>query len=154
MAHWVRGRIAEREKETAVAEQEFRAAVTASQGGARAWLNLAGFYRHADRFDEMEQALHSMESSRLDHPAAFVDGASMLFRAGRDYPLAIQLLRSYLGVFQHGRGSPGLQSPLLYSANCLRNRATAPAAPKSIAAALSMAHSFRPAQDGLKRVAR
>src|SRR5580692_13002310 len=71
MADWVKGRIAEKDKNAAAAEQEFRAAVTASQGGARAWLNLAGFYRHASRFDDMEQALHSMESSRLDHPGAF-----------------------------------------------------------------------------------
>src|SRR5271166_5731658 len=96
MAHWVKGRIAEKNKDNAAAEQEYRAAITASQGGARAWLNLAGFYRHTNRFDEMDQALHTMESRPLDHPGAFVDGASMLFRAGRDSPLAIRLLRSYV----------------------------------------------------------
>ncbi|MFZ0997522.1 MAG: tetratricopeptide repeat protein [Candidatus Sulfotelmatobacter sp.] len=153
MAHWVRGRIAEREKETAVAEQEFRAAVTASQGGARAWLNLAGFYRHADRFDEMEQALHSMESSRLDHPAAFVDGASMLFRAGLDYPLAIQLLRSYLGSSNTVEEAPAFKAHYLLGELLEKQSARADAA-EEYRAALSMAHSFRPAQDALKRVTR
>src|SRR5271168_2364085 len=73
VAHWVKARIAERNKDNAAAEQEYRAAITASQGGARAWLNLAGFYRHTNRFDDMEQALRTMESSPLDHPGAFVD---------------------------------------------------------------------------------
>ena len=91
-----------------------------------------GVYRHADRFDEMEQALHSMESSRLDHPAAFVDGASMLFRAGLDYPLAIQLLRSYLGSSNTVEEAPALKRTT-YSANCLRSRAPAPMPQKSIA---------------------
>src|ERR1700722_3353835 len=92
MAHWVLARIAERNKDNAAAEQEYRAAIEASRGGARAWLNLAGFYRHTNRLDEMEQALRTMESSPLDHPGAFVDGASMLSRTGRDYSLAIRLL--------------------------------------------------------------
>ena len=153
MAHWVRGRIAEREKEPAAAEEEFRAAVTASQGGARAWLNLAGFYRHADRFDEMEQALHSMESSRVDHPAAFVDGASMLFRAGLDYPLAIQLLHSYIASSNTVEEAPVFKAHYLLG-ELLEKRGERPAAAEEYRTALSLAHSFRPAQDGLKRVTR
>jgi tetratricopeptide (TPR) repeat protein len=153
MAHWVRGRIAEKEKDPAVAEQEFRAAVTASQGGARAWLNLAGFYRHANRFDEMKQALHSMESSRLDHPGAFVDGASMLFRAGRDYPIAIQLLRSYLAFSNTVEEAPVFKAHYLLG-ELLEKQGDHPAAAEEYRAALSIAHSFRPAQDALKRVTR
>src|SRR5580693_2151018 len=68
IAHWVKARIAERSKDNAAAEEEYRAAIAASQGGARAWLNLAGFYRHTGRFDEMEQALRTMESRPLDSP--------------------------------------------------------------------------------------
>src|SRR5208282_416508 len=74
MAHWVMGRIAEKNKDNAAAEQEYRAAIDASQGGARAWLNLAGFYRHVNRFEDMEQALRTLESRPLDHPAALTDG--------------------------------------------------------------------------------
>jgi tetratricopeptide (TPR) repeat protein len=153
MAHWVRGRIAEKEKDPAVAEQEFRAAVTASQGGARAWLNLAGFYRHANRFDEMEQALHSLQSSRLDHPGALVDGASMLFRAGRDYPIAIQLLRSYLALSNTAEEAPVFKAHYLLG-QLLEKQGERTAAAEEYRAALSMAHSFRPAQDALKRVTR
>lgn len=153
MAHWVRGRIAEREKEPAVAEQEFRAAVTASQGGARAWLNLAGFYRHANRFEEMGQALHSMESSRIDHPGAFVDGASMLLRADLDYPLAIQLLRIYLASSNTAEEAPVFKAHYLLG-ELLEKQGEVPAVAEEYRRALAMAHSFRPAQDALKRVTR
>jgi tetratricopeptide (TPR) repeat protein len=153
MADWVKGRIAEKDKNAAAAEQEFRAAVTASQGGARAWLNLAGFYRHASRFDDMEQALHSMESSRLDHPGAFADGASMLFRDGRDYPLAIELLRSYLGFSNTVEEAPVFKAHYLLG-ELLEKRGDRAGAAEEYRTALSMAHSFRPAQDALKRVAR
>ena len=151
MAHWVQGTHRGERERPAAAEQEFRAAVDASQGGARAWLNLAGFYRHADRFDEMERALHSMESSRVDHPAAFVDGASMLFRAGRDYPLAIQLLHSYIASSNTVEEAPVFKAHYLLG-ELLEKQGEGPAAAEEYRTALSLAHSFRPAQDALKRV--
>jgi len=153
MAHWVKGRIAERDKDNAAAEQEFRAAVAASQGGARAWLNLAGFYRHTNRFDEMERALRTMESSRLDHPGAFVDGASMLFRVGRDYPLAIRLLRSYVASSNTAEEAPAFKAHYLLG-ELLEKQGDRPAAAEEYRTALSMAHGFRQAWDGLKRVTR
>src|SRR5271156_4353797 len=153
IAHWVKARIAERSKDNATAEQEYRAAITASQGGARAWLDLAGFYRRTSRFDEMEQALRSMQSSPVDHPAAFVDGGSMLLRTGRDYPLAIQLLRSYLASSNTVEEAPAFKAHYLLG-ELLEKQGDRPAAAEEYRAALSMAESFRPAQDALKRVAR
>jgi tetratricopeptide (TPR) repeat protein len=151
-AHWVKGRIAEREKDNSGAEREYRAALDASQGGVRAWLNLAGFYRHMNRFDEMEQALRTMESRPLDHPAALVDGAGMLLRTGRDYPLAIRLVRRYLT-------STTVEEAPVFKAHVVlgelfEKRGDRPAAAEEYRAALAMAHSYRPAQDGLKRVTR
>jgi tetratricopeptide (TPR) repeat protein len=153
MAHWVKGRIAERNKDDVVAEQEYRAAITASQGGARAWLNLAGFYRHTNRFDEMDQALHTMESSPLDHPGAFVDAASMLSRTGRDYPLAIRLLRRYVASPNTVEEAPAFKAHYLLG-ELLEKQGDRPAAAQEYRTALAMAHSFRRAQEGLKRVAR
>jgi tetratricopeptide (TPR) repeat protein len=153
MAHWVRGRIAEKEKDPAVAEQEFRAAVTASQGGARAWLNLAGFYRHADRIDEMDQALHSMESSPLDHPGAFVDGAGMLLRTGRDYPLGVRLLRRYVDSSNTVEEAPAFKAHCLLG-ELLEKQGDRTGAAEQYRAALAMAHSFGRARAGLQRVER
>ncbi len=92
MAHWVTGRIAEKNKDDATAEREYRAAIDASHGGAHAWLNLALFYRNTHRFDEMEQALRTLETRPIDRPEALMDGASVLLRTGRDYALGVRLL--------------------------------------------------------------
>ena len=96
MAHWVLARVAGKNKDTAGAEREYRAAITASHSGTRAWFELANFLFHANRLDEMEQALRTLESSPVDRPDSLMDSASLLLKTGRDYPLAVRLLRRYL----------------------------------------------------------
>ncbi len=150
-ADWVRARIAEKEKDSVTAEREYQAAVEASHGGARAWLNLAGFYRRANRYDEMEQALTTLASRPLDHPAALVDGASILLRVGRDYPLAARLLERYLDS-QTDEEVPAFKAHCLLG-ELLERQGDRNAAAEQYREALAMAHSFRPAQEGLSRVA-
>ncbi|MEY2396610.1 MAG: hypothetical protein QOF94_2955 [Acidobacteriaceae bacterium] len=152
MAHWVKGRIFEKNKDPDDAEQEYRVAIETSHGGARAWLNLAGFYHHTNRLREMDQALHTLESSTLDHPGALVDGASILLRTGRDYPMAVRLLRRYLA-------SSTVEEAPVFKARCMLGEALEKQGDRAAAAgeyrtALALAHSYRPAQEGLKRVTR
>ncbi len=152
MAHWVKGRLAEKNKDDEAAEHEYRAAIEVSHGGARAWLNLAGFYSHVSRLDDMLQALRTLESSPLDHPGALVDGAGILLRTRRDYPLAIRLLHRYMV-------STTVEEAPVFRAHCLLGELFEKQGDRSAAAeeyrtALAMAHSFRLAQDGLKRVTR
>src|SRR5437763_1736891 len=96
MGHWVLARIAEKDKQPALAEQEYRAEIAASHSGARAWLDLAGFLRAEKRFDELLQALHGVDSSPLDRPEALMHAAHQLFRANLDLPFGVALLRRYL----------------------------------------------------------
>lgn len=96
MAHWVRGRLAEKHKELERAEQEYRAAIEASHGGAYAWFNLALFYRHQQKWDEMEKTVHQAASAPIDRPEILMESGEILIRAGRDFPGATQLLRRYL----------------------------------------------------------
>src|SRR5207245_5019550 len=56
-AHYVNGRIAEKNKDRVAAEKEYRAAIEDSKGNANDWLNLALFYKHINQFENMEQAL-------------------------------------------------------------------------------------------------
>jgi tetratricopeptide (TPR) repeat protein len=153
MAHWVLARIAERNKDVVTAEQEYRAAMDASHGGALAWLNLAGFYRHTNRFDEMEQALRTLESSPLDRPGALVDGAGLLLRTGRDYAMAIRLVHRYLSSPITVEEAPVFKAHYLLG-ELLEKQGDRPAAAAEYRTALAMAHNFHPAQEGLKRVAR
>jgi tetratricopeptide (TPR) repeat protein len=153
MSHWVLARLAEKNKDNAAAEREYRAAIDASNGGARAWVNLAGFYRHINHFEDMEQALRSMESSPLDRPAALVDGAGTLLRVGRDYPLAIRLVRRYIASPNAVEEAPVFKAHVLLG-ELLEKQGDRQAAAEEYRAALAMAHSYRQAQEALKRVTR
>jgi tetratricopeptide (TPR) repeat protein len=148
MSHWIAGRIAEKNKDTADAEREYRAAIAISHGGAHAWLNLAIFFRHTNRLDDMEQAIHTMESRPMDRPESLMDGASLLFRTNRDAAFAVRLLRRYLTA-------PVEEAPAFKAHDLLglllekqgeRQRAIA-----EFRAALSLAHSFTRAQENLRR---
>ncbi len=152
MAHWVKARLAERNKDTAAAEREYRAAIESSHNGARAWLNLAGFYRHTDRLDDMQTALRTMDSSPLDHPAALVDAAGILIRTNRDPALAIRFLRRYLAS-STVEEAPAFKAHSMLG-ELLEKNGDRAAAAGEYRAALALAHTYRPAQDGLKRVTR
>jgi tetratricopeptide (TPR) repeat protein len=153
MSHWVLARLAEKNKDNATAEREYRAAIDASNGGARAWVNLAGFYRHTNRFEDMDQALHTMESSPLDRPEALVDGAGILLRASRDYPTAIRMVRRYLALPNTVEEAPVFKAHVLLG-ELLEKQGDRAAAAGEYRAALAMAHGYRQAQEGLKRVTR
>jgi len=151
MAHWVRARLAEKNKDNAGAEKEFRAAIDVSQGSARAWLNLAGYYRHQNRFDEMQEALRTMESRPTDHSAALPDAAGLLLRTGRDYPLAIRLARRYIDSSDTVEEAPVFKVRVLLG-ELLEKQGDRSGAAEEYRAGLALAHSYRPAQDGLKRL--
>jgi tetratricopeptide (TPR) repeat protein len=152
MAHWVRARIAQKNKDNDAAEQEYRLAIDVTHGGIRAWVNLAGFYRHMNRLDQMEQALHTMESRPLDRPAALMDAAGMLFRTGRNMEMATRLVRRYLasGPVEEW---PAFKAHYLLG-QLLERQGDRPAAQAEYRLTLFMAHSFDRAQQGLQRIGR
>jgi tetratricopeptide (TPR) repeat protein len=152
MAHWVRARIAQKNKDADAAEQEYRIAIDVSRGGARAWVNLAGFYRHTNRLDEMERALLTMESRPVDRPAALMDGAGMLFRTDRNNALATRLVRHYLtsGPVEEW---PAFKAHYLLG-ELLEKQGDHQAAAGEYRTALTMAHTFNRAQQGLQRIGR
>jgi cytochrome c-type biogenesis protein CcmH/NrfG len=152
MAHWVVGRIAEKNKDDATAEREYRAAIDASHGGAHSWLNLALFYRNTHRFDEMEQALRTMATRPIDRPEALMDGASVLLRNGHDYDLGVRLLRRYLS-------SPPAEAAPVFKVHylmgqLLEKQGDRQAAAEEYRASLVLAHNFTRAQEALKKVER
>ena len=149
VAHAIAGRIAEKSKDATAAEREYRAAIEASRGAAQAWLHLAQFLAHADRLDEMEQALRTMESRPLDRPEALMDGTSLLWHTHRDLPLAIRLLRRYLT-------SPVEEGPAFKAhdllGQLLEQQGDRQAAFEQYRAALALFHGYTRAQENLKRV--
>src|ERR1700736_2741052 len=150
IGHWINGRIAEKNKDSAAAEREYRAAIDATQGGVHAWLNLALYFRHSNRIDEMEQALRSMETRPLDRPESLMDGGSVVLRTGRNYPLGIELVRKYLSGPTVEEG-PAFKAHYVLG-QLLEKQGDRPAAAQEYRAALSLAHEYTRAQEALKRI--
>jgi len=148
-AHWLLARIAEKSNDPATAEQEYRAAISASHSEARSWQDLSSFLFHKHRLDEMEQAIHNLESSRVEHPEALMYAGSLLLRAERDYPLATRLLRRYLAA-------PVEEAPAFKAHELLgqlhEKQGDRAAAAAEFRAALALFHNYVRAQEDLRRV--
>ena len=149
LADYVTGRIAEREKDNATAERGYRAAIETSHGTAQTYLHLAQFLAHNKRLDEMEQALHTIESAPVDRPEALMDAASLLLRTGRDNTLAVSLLHRYLA-------SPVEEGPAFKAhdllGQALEKQGDPHAAAEEYRAALALSHTYARAREDLKRV--
>ena len=150
LAYWLLGRIAEKNKEMADAEKQYRAGIAATNSGGRAWFELANFFRHANRMDDMEKALREMEKAPVDHHEALMDGASILMRTGRDPALGIRLLQRYFSVGPVEEG-PAFKAHE-YWGQLLERQGDHRGAAAEYRAAIALFHNFRRAEEGLKRV--
>ena len=152
-AHWIQGRLAEKNKDADAAEREYRAAIeAASHGSGNAWLNLGLFYRRAGRFDEMHEALKKAAAAPPDQPEVLVDAASTLLRANRDLPFATQLVRRYLSSNTVEQAPPFKAHYLL--GNILEKQGDREGAAKEYQIALAMAKDFGRAREALNRISR
>ncbi len=151
--HWVNARIAEKKKDFTTAEQEYREAMQASHGSASAWLNLGLFYRHRERWDDMEQALMHVRGAPLDRPDALVDAAEILIHSQRNLPEAVLLLQTYLKSSVKVEQAPAFKVHYLLGTadEKLGDRTSAAAEYRS---ALDLAQEFQPAQQALQRMNR
>ena len=98
-AHQLRAQIASNRKDYSTAERELKGAIAASAHPARQWTVLASFYRHHQRWDQMEAAVRSAQTAAARDRVASValyDGAGVLIEAKRDPQLAAEMLKDYL----------------------------------------------------------
>ncbi len=151
-AHWIQGRLAEKNKDLPAAEREYRAAIDASRGGANAWLNLALFYRKTGRLDEMQEALKKAADAPLDQPEVLVDAASTLLRANRDLPFATQLVRRYLASTTVEQAPPFKAHYIL--GTILEKQGDREGAAREYQSALMLAKDFGRAREALNRMNR
>lgn len=151
MEHWVYARIAEKGKDFATAEREYRLMVQSGNGDAEAWLNLAFFYRNQKRYDEMEQAFVKMHQASMPHREVLVEAANSMMRIGRAFPFAIELLRRY---FAEGpvEEAPAFKAHHLLG-QLLEKQGDKTGAIAEYRAALTLARNYEPARQALQRVA-
>ena len=149
--HWIYARIAEKNKDAAAAEREYRQGIDLSHGDAESWLNLALFLRRQKRYADMEQAIVKVRQAPLPRLDALVDAAQTLLRAGRSFPLAVQLLRQYLdsGPVEE---APAFKAHYLLG-TLLEKQGDKAGAAQEYRASLALARNFGLAQQALNRVA-
>ena len=147
--HWVLGRLAEKKKDWKTAESEYRKSIEASNGRADEWLDLAFFYRHAGRYDQMEEAIQHIPGAVLNKRNVLLEAAGMLIRAGRNSPAALELLHRYLeSPVEEG---PAFKAHYLLG-TLLEQRGDVQAAAQEYRTALSMVSNYSLAQTALQRV--
>jgi len=148
-AHQLRGRIAEQQKDYGTAEREFKQAITAGAHPASQWISLAAFYRRRRRWTEMESAVHSAAAAAerdKRSSLALYDGATMLDETGRDPELAAKMLDDYLASPAKTEEAPAFAAHTRL-ARLKEQVGDATAANREQAAALALAHDYKPAQD-------
>lgn len=148
-AHELRGRIAEGSKDYATAEREFKQAIAASEQPAFQWMTLASFYRRRARWTDLDAAMQDgVKAADHDRRAgvALYDGASLLISAKRNPELAAKLLQSYLADSLKSEEAPAFVAHTRL-ARLKAQLGDVAGAQHERAAALQLAHDYRPAQD-------
>ena len=150
-AYWVKAHLAEKDGQLAEAEQDYREAIKLSRDPGGEWLNLAGFYRHQKRFREMQDAIDHALSYEKRKTNVLFDAASLLYRAGRNFPVAAQLARKYISLKPHEETAPAFRAHYLLG-EILEKQGEKQQAAEEYRAALSMASDYHQAQEALRRV--
>jgi tetratricopeptide (TPR) repeat protein len=147
--HAFRASIAEKNKDLTIAEQEFKAAISVANHPAIQWMALASFYRRRERWSDMESAVKSGQAAATHdrHSAiALFNGASILTRANRQPQLAIDLYQAYLASPDKTEEAPAFDA-MVHLAKLLSQTGDQAGAQRQRAAALALAHDYKPAQD-------
>jgi tetratricopeptide (TPR) repeat protein len=150
-AHWIRAKLAEKDKNQAAAEAEYKAAAA---DGTRPdmWLALASYYRRQNRLNDMEQAINKAVAAEKKpvRSSALFDGASLLLRAGR-IPQAAQFLKKYLSSQEKVEDAPVFQAHFMLG-QILEKQGDRAGAAQEYQAALNLAKDYREAREALNRV--
>jgi tetratricopeptide (TPR) repeat protein len=148
--HQFRGEMLDKQKDLAGAEKELKAAITAP--GAHAsfeWMVLASFYRRHERWADMESAIASGATAAAHEKrsaVALYNGASTLARANRGTQEAVKLFESYIASPNKTEEGPAFEA-LTRLAKLRKAQGDAEGAKRDQAAALALAHNYKPAQD-------
>lgn len=146
VAHRIRAMNAEKAKDFAAAEQEFRAEVMASRNPGTL-VDLAAFYSRRHQDDVAIATARETIAADRDHDATVVEAAGVLGDVHQGQ-LAAAAMRDYL---QHGHKSDTAPAFRVYTmlGNFLANAGDKNAARGEFEQALALASHYAPAQKGL-----
>lgn len=150
-AHWLRGRIAEKDSDRQEAEIQYRAAIVDSKNPAGRWIDLASFLRRENRLEAMQDAINKGVALDAEITWVYFDAASQLDRSGRNRPLAIHLLREYLVSNNKSEMEPAFAAHVLLGRLLAKDGLKAAAA-EEYRAALADAKDFARARSALEQL--
>jgi tetratricopeptide (TPR) repeat protein len=151
-AYWVTARLSEKAGNLSDAEQQYRKAIEASSDPGGEWLNLASFYRHQKRYPEMESAIQQAVAYQKKKSNVLFDAADMLYRAGRNFPGAAQLVKMYIASHHVQKDDPPTFQAHYLLGEILEKQGDKKGAADEYRAALAQASDYRQAQKALERV--
>ncbi len=149
--HWLQARIAEKDKQYDVAEEEYRKAIQASGNQGSYWLNLASYYKRHQRLTEMEWAINSAIEADKKRPIVLFDAAQILFGAGRNFVGAANFVRKYLAGGPTVEEAPTFQAHYLLG-SILEKQGDKGGAAVEYKAALALASDYERARTALNRL--
>lgn len=153
MAHLILARVAEKQKQYADAEAQYRAAIQQAKNPADMWLQLADFYRRQGRPDDMQGAVQSAMAQPKKLAESYFDAARELFEGGRDYPDAVRYLQRYLASGELTESAPAFRAHYLIGQLNERMGQNSAAA-SEYQASVKLASAFVPATEALSHLAR
>jgi Tfp pilus assembly protein PilF len=150
-SHWILFKIAEKDKHYDEAEQQLQAAIKVARNPAQYWMNLASFYRGRSRPDDMLKAISQAVAQPDKSAEVYYDAASLLLRAGVDFPSAIQYLKTYLDSGAMVEDAPAFRARYVLG-QIYEKQGNKAAAASEYKAAIALASGFTPASKALGRV--
>lgn len=150
-SHWILAIIAEKDKRYPDAESELRQAIKVAKNPAQYWMNLASFFRRRSRLDDMQDAIAQALTQPNKSAEVYYNAASELLQSGRDFPSAVQYLKSYLSSNAVEEDAPAFRAHYLLG-QIYEKMSNKLAAVTEYKASLALASGFAPAQKALGRV--
>jgi tetratricopeptide (TPR) repeat protein len=149
-AHRIRALAAEKRKDYAAAEQEFKAAVSVANR-PNAWADLAGFYKRRGDVNKAVATLKQCLALDRDRDATLVDAASILRSMEREPRLADEALREYLASNAETDAAPVIKVYVMLG-KLLADAGDKQGAKIEFERALKLASNYAPAKEALQQL--
>jgi tetratricopeptide (TPR) repeat protein len=146
--HRLLAEIANKKKDIAAAEAEYRAATSAGKT-PEAFIDLGQFYQEKGQVDKALSAVEEGLEVDRGKDSVLVDAASILTAANRSPELAERLLREYLSSPAKSDGAPAFKVHVQLG-DLLLKRGDSAGAHREYAAALALASNYVPARKAIQ----
>jgi len=149
-SHWILSLVASKEKNYTETENQLQQAIKVAKDPAQYWMNLASFYAHHSRPDDMQKAISQAVAQPNKSAEVYYNAASVLFQPGKEFASAIQYLNKYLNSGAMVEDAPAFRAHYLLG-QIYEKMGNKPDAAAEYKASLALASGFAPASKALGR---